>query len=261
MKLHVRLTLFTLAAALVAVGLASPSFATDKMGDKKAEHNVADTWVFWPKQGQFQAFEAGMKKHVAWRKRAGDPFQWKVYEPVVGSNLDRYAVQSSNHAWGDLDSENAWGDKSGAGKQFSQDVGQHVDKMQHIFIVTNEKLSHWIDDEGYRYFGVTSYRFKGGHSAGIKDVLKQIHAAATSQKWPYSYLVRYTVGGSGGMSIVEPMENWAGMAEPSPSLMELMTRALGSKEAAQKLIDKFSSAIKERDYTVWHYRPDLSTPQ
>ena len=261
MKLRIRLAVSTLLTAFVAVCLASPSLAADKMGDTKAERNVADTWVFWPNDGQFQAFETGVKKHVAWRKGAGDPFVWKVYEPVVGSNLDRYAVQSSNHAWEDLDSENAWGKKSDAGKQFSQDVGQHVGKMQHIFIVTDEELSHWIDDEGYRYFGVTTYHFKGGHSADIKDVLKQVHAAATSQKWPYSYLVRYTVGGSGGLSIVNPMKNWAGMADPSPSLLEVMTNALGSKQAAQGLIDKFSSAIKERDYTVWKYRSDLSTPQ
>lgn len=261
MKLSYRSTVLALIAAFVAVCLASPSFAADKMGTKKVQHNVADTWLFWPNHGQYQAFEAGLKKHVAWRKRTGDPFAWKVYEPVVGSDLDYYAILSGNHAWADMDREDAWGKKTDAGKQFRQDVGQHVQKMQHTFIVSDEKLSHWTNDDGYRYFGVYTYHFKAGHSADTRDVLKKLHEAVTSQNWPYSYRVRNTVGGSGNMTIVIPMKNWADMADPSPSLMQVMTKAMGSKQAAQNLIDKFTSAIKERDYTVYEYRADLSTPK
>lgn len=261
MKLHYRSTVLALLAAFVAVCLASPSFAANKTGTEKVQHNVADTWLFWPNQGQYQAFEAGVKKHIAWRQSAGDPFEWQVYEPVVGSDLGYYAIQSGNHAWADMDREDAWGKKAGAGTQFRQDVGQHVRKMQHIFIVSQEKLSHWINDDGYRYFGVYTYHFKAGHSADTKNFLKKVHEAVTSQNWPYSYRVRYTVGGSGSMTIVIPMKNWAGMADPSPSLTEVMAKAMGSKTAAQKLIDTFSTAVKQRDYTVYEYRADLSTPK
>lgn len=261
MKHLYRSTLLALVACLLAVCLASPAAAADKMGKEKVQHNVADTWMFWPKHGENEAFVAGMKKHVAWRKSAGDPFEWQVYTPVVGSKLGYYLVRSGNHTWADMDTEDAWGQKTEAGKHYQEDVGVHVWKYQHFFGVANEEMSHWINDKGYRYFGVSTYHFKSGHGADINEVLKKVHEAVTKQKWPYSYSIGYTVGGKGGMTFVTPMKNWAGMAEPSPSLMDVMTKAMGSKEAARKLFDKFSAAVKSREYTIYMYRADLSTPE
>ena len=261
MKRRYRSILYVLVACLLAASLATPSFAADKTGTKKVQHNVTDTWLFWPNHGKYQAFEAGMKEHVAWRKSAGDPFEWDVYEPVVGRDLGSYAVLSGGHAWADMDTEDAWGQKTEAGKQFRQNVGVHVRKMQHFFMVTNEKLSHWIKDDGYRYFGVYTYHFKMGHITDIKDFLERVHKAVTRQSWPYGYRVRFTEGGPGGMTIVVPMKNWAGMADPSPSLLQVMTKATGSKQAARKMFDTFQMAIKDHNYTVWEYRPDLSTPR
>jgi hypothetical protein len=260
MKRRYRSILFVLVACLLAASLATPSFAAGKTGKGMADHDVATIWVFWPKKGQAKAFVESLKKHVAWRKGAGDPFAWHVYQPVVGSDLDFYVVRSGHHTWADMDTEDAWGQKTEAGKQFMQDVGVHIRKMQHFFGVADTKLSHWIDSKDYRYYVSSRYRFKPGHGADVKDVMKRVHDAATRQHWPYSFDFEYHVGGSGGMSIIMPMKNWAGMAEPSPTLMQVMTKALGSKKAAEKLFTKWDTAIKAHTKTIYAYRADLSTP-
>jgi len=260
MKRCYRSILLVLVACLLAASLASPTLAAGKTGKSMADHDVATIWLFWPKQGQGKAFVEALKKHVAWRKSAGDPFAWKVYTPVAGSDLDFYVVRSGHHTWADMDTEDAWGQKTEAGKQFMQDVGVHIRKMQHIFGVADTKLSHWIDSKDYRFFRDDRYQFKPGHGADVKDVMKQVHAAVTRQHWPHSFEFEYHVGGTRGMSIIMPMKNWAGMAEPSPNLMQVMTRALGSKKAAEKLFHKWSMAVKTDTTTVYEYREDLSTP-
>ncbi len=260
MKQHVRSTLLALLTAFVAVCLASPTFAADKMGKHKPQHNVATIWIFYPKDGHFQDFKAGLKKFLTWYKSEGGPFRWQVYSPVTGSDLGYYAVYSGNHAWADIDSENAWSEKNGVDKQFRQDVSPHMRKVGHTFTVTDEKLTHWINDDGYRYFSVYNYQIKPEDFADVQKVLKKVHEAVTRQKWPNSYAVRRNIGGSGGISIVVPMKNLAGMAERSPSLMEVMTKAMGSKKAAQDLFRNFDKAIKDRHLTIYRYVPELSSP-
>lgn len=261
MKVRYRSILLALVACLLAASLASPAYAADKMDKSKAEHNIASIWVIWAKHGQAKAFEQGLMKHAAWRKSAGDPFTWHIYQPVVGSDLNFYLIRSGDHTWADMDSEHEWSTKNDAGDHFWKDVGEYVKYEKHFFGVTPTQYEHWIKSKDYRYYGVSQYQFKSGHGDDVRDVMKQVHAAVTEQKWPYSFSFEYRVGGSGGMAIITPMKNYAGMAEPSPNLMEVMTKALGSKEAAEKLFDKFSTAVKKRHYTVYMYRPDLSTPE
>lgn len=254
-------TLMVLAAALVALSLGAPALAADSMSKDKAHHNIASTWMIWAKHGQSQAFEQGLKKHTAWRKSAGDPFTWHIYQPVVGDDLGYTMIRSGNHAWGDMDSETTWSMKTDAGEHYQQDVGVHAHYAKHYFGETATKYSHWIDSKDYRYFGVTVYHFKSGHGTDVRKVLKKVHDAVTGQNWPYPYSIEYTIGGHGGMAFVTPMKSYADMAEPSPSLMDVMTKAMGSKEAARKLFDTFSAAVKTRSYTIYVYRPDLSTPE
>lgn len=261
MKRRYRTILLALVACLLAVSLASPSFAADKTSKTGAEHDVTSIWVIWPKPGQDRAFVDGLKKHIAWRKSAGDPFTWHVYQPVVGSDLDFYVVRSGNHTWADLDTEHAWAEKHDAGGHFQMEAGQHARRLKHYFGVNATKYDHWIESKDYRYFGVSAYQFKAGHDADIKAVMKRVHDAVTRQKWPYPFSFEYRVGGAGGMSVIVPMKSYAGMAEPSPTLMEVMTKALGSKKAAHELFDTWSKAVKTHTYTVYTYRTDLSAPE
>ncbi len=88
--------------------------------------------------------------------------------------------------------------------------------------------------------------------------IEKIHKALTDQKWPYSYRLAWTTGGKGSLRVVFPMKSWADMADPSPSLYEVLGKALGQDDAGATL-KQFSSTLEFTDETIVVARPDLST--
>lgn len=260
MKVHyldpVRACVLLLAMMLIGAS----ALAAEPATTKDAPGNIATTWVFWVKDGQARQFEAAIKAHAAWRKSAGESLVWSIYQPVVGSDLDHYVVRSGQHHWKDFDANQAWSNEHHATDKFNQDVGPYVKRMEHYFDQDDMEHSHWIDSPDYKYFGVSHYQFKPGTRAAVNDVMDKVQKAVVKENWPYSYSISEAIGGTGGMDIVSPMKSYAEMADPDPSLMKLLTKSLGSKEAAAAAMNRFSTSIEHDTYTVYAYRPDLSTP-
>ncbi len=258
-----RISRTILLAALLALGafaLAGTASAADTGKDKAAHRNIVSEWVIWPMRGHEQQFEEALRKHAAWRKSAGENLRWHIYQPVVGDNLDFYVIRSNHAGWSDFDTQEDWGREHGAGMHYRTDVAPHARREAHFFSVTDTKLSHWKEDKTYRLFAVYSYGVKAGQRETVRKVLSRIHKAVTDAKWPHSYGIDYEIGGRGGLYIVVPMKNWAGMAEPDPSLMKVMAKAMGSEKAAKGLMHEFAKATERRGMTVFAYRKDLSTP-
>lgn len=260
MKVHHLRSALAAMLGLVMMFVALSSTAADKPAPKAEADTIATTWIMWVKQGQSQQFENALKAHAAWRKQAGEKFTWQIYQPVVGSDLDHYVVRSENHHWKDLDTNAAWEQQQNAGEQFEKQVGPYVQRMEHYLSQEDSKHSHWIASKDYRYFGVTHYQFKPGTRAVVNATMDKIQKAVTDAKWPYSYSIDDRIGGRGGVDIVEPMKSYADMADPDPSMMKILASSLGSEEAAKALMQEFGSSIKDHDYTIYAYRPDLSTP-
>ncbi len=221
--------------------------------------NIASIWMIWVKDGQAQPFEAALKAHAAWRKNAGERFQWSIYQPVVGSDLGYYLIRSGEHTWRDIDANESWEQQQGA-REFNNKAGQYVKRAEHYFAQTDTAHSHWIDKQDYRYFGVSSYRFKPGTRDAVDDVMDKVQKAVTAAKWPYSYEIATVIGGKGGLTVVDPMRSYAEMADPDPSLMSILTRSLGSKQRATQAMHRFGDSVESVKYTIYAYRPDLSTP-
>ena len=41
-------------------------------------------WTFTPKMGQGPAFEGALRNHMEFRKAQGDPWDWEIWQVVVG---------------------------------------------------------------------------------------------------------------------------------------------------------------------------------
>ncbi len=247
-----------LALALMFVSVSS--FAAGKTSAKGAPGTIASTWIMWVKHGQAQKFENAVKDHAAWRKNAGEAFNWSIYQPVVGSDLGYYVIRSDGHHWKDIDANATWEQQQQAGAQFGKQVEPYVQRMEHYFEQDDSKHSHWTASKDYRYFGVSHYQFKPGSGATANAAMDKIQKAVTDAKWPYSYAISDVIGGAGGINIVEPMKSYADMADPDPSMMKILTESLGSKHAAKSAMHDFGSSIQSHNYTVYVYRKDLSTP-
>ncbi|MGA9423296.1 MAG: hypothetical protein WBW61_13120 [Rhodanobacteraceae bacterium] len=251
----------TLLLALILMIPATTTFAADEPAPGNAAGTIATIWVIWPKDGQTAQFEAALKQHAAWRKNAGESFTWSIYQPVVGSDLAHYVIRSGDHTWKDMDIEDGWETKAGASAEYDRQVGPYTARAEHYFAETDLKNSHWIDSNDYKYFGVSTYYTKPGMSADRMAAMDKINQAIVSAKWPYPFEVSSTIGGRGQLVIVDPMKSYADMADPTPSLMEVLAKSLGSKDAAAATFRQFGSTIDHSDYTVYAYRPDLSTPK
>jgi hypothetical protein len=249
-----------LAGVLMLAGLFSSgiSVAADKAPAKATAANIADRWVLWPKPGHTKEFEAAVKEHAAWRKKAGEPFAWTTYQPIVGTDITYYVIRSDDHQWKDFDAEDAWSTKAKADDAYEQQVGVHVARVEHYFEETDADHSNYATGKEYKYFGVTSRHLKSGSRADVVSAVGKIHKALQDAKWPYHYRLAWLIGGENTFRIVIPMKSYADMADPDPSVHSVVSKALG-EDAANATMKQFSSSFEDDDYTVYAVRPDLST--
>jgi hypothetical protein len=226
-----------------------------------APGHVTDTWIFWPKDGQGLKFEAAVKEHAAWRKGAGEGFTWSVYEPVVGQDLSYYVIRTTGHQWQDFDANEDWAAKSKAVDVFEKKLGPYVARMEHYFGEIDLDNSHYADSSDYKYYYVSEMHVELGARAELMTALSTIHKALVDEKWPYSYLIEWTTGGKESMNLVVPMKGYADLADPKPSVREVLTKTLGSQGAAAAVVRQFNRSFDSALSTVYVYRPDLSTPK
>ena len=238
MKARYLQPLLAAALALVMTLVASPVGAAEKAAPKEGAGNIASLWMIWVKDGQSRQFEEAIKSYAAWRKSAGETFDWSIYQPVVGADLDYYAIRSGSHHWKDMDTNAAWSQQQQAGARFEEKLGPYVKRSEHYFTETDADHSHWIDSKDYRYFSVSHYQMKPGSRGAVKDVLDKITKAVKDANWAYPYDIDSTIGGREGMSIIVPMKSYAEMADPDPSLMSVLAKSLGSKDAAEETMAK-----------------------
>lgn len=229
--------------------------------EQEAPGQIATTWIVWTRPGQAAEFEAAIKTHAVWRKQAGDPMRWRIYSPVAGDDLDHYVIRSGGHQWADFDVEEAWAIKAEAGKTYQQHAGAHTARAAHHFGEETPEHSHWIENENYRFFGVNRLRFEPGAAAGFYADLKTVVAAAKAAKWPRSWVVIDVIGGSDDIDVVWPYTSYADMQRTQPGFDEILAGHMGSKEEAQALLQRLNAAFAHSDYTIYRYRPDLSTPE
>ena len=248
--------------ALIFAVCGSYASAAEKASAKApaaASGSIADRWILWPKPGHEKEFEAGAKEHVAWRKAHGDPFAWTAYQPVVGTDITYYVFRSGDHQWKDLDAEEAWGMKAKAGDAYESQVGVHVQKAMHFFEETDAEHSHLAGNLGdYKYFQVVTRHLKPGAGADVRAAIAKIHKALQDQKWPYSYRLAWLTGGKDSFRLIIPLKSYADMADPTPSVREVLVKALGADEATAAL-KQFENSLEFVDDTVYVVRPDLST--
>ena len=247
----------TLALAALALAFASPAAAEEM--EKPGE--LASVWVFWPQPGHQAEMEAGIKAHGAWRKEAGEGWVWNVWQPVVGEDMAHFVIRSAGHHWADLDAQEAWEQQSGAFAKYAEQMGAHVARVEHYLTKMDAEHSKW-DFEGLpRYVGVSTNHLAPGAYGRVLEGLGKIHKAAVDGQWTHSWGVSWTVGGAGGMTVAFPYPSWADMAEPDPPFMKLLADSLGSPEAAREMMEQFQSAFVDQSYTIYAFRPDLSTPR
>jgi hypothetical protein len=224
---------------------------------------LAEMWILIPKAGHAQELSDAIKEHMDFRSGHGDPWRWDSYTPLLGDDLDRFAVRSCCHNWADVDSYREWNNNNPAvGTHFGEHVAPHVEKYQHYFEEIDWANSHWNNEGGpYKYFAVTEFTVKAGESADFNAAREKMSQIAINQGWAdnkRSWLWATTIGGEPLISVIVPHVNFASMASTGEGFTDFLASQLGSAEAAAELMKKFSAATWGSDYQVWVHREELS---
>lgn len=243
---------------LVAIFALTPLLAAAQDGAKK---NVASIWVMWIKPGHSADFEKAVRQHAEWRKKTGEGFSWQVFQPVAGDDLDHYVVYTGNHAWSEFDSNEKWDTDNNATDTFFKQVGPNVDHLSHYFSTDDEDLSYWPDTAAsFKLLEVTDMKFVPGKYGDFRKALGTFREAATAEKWSGHRGISSQTGGDVDATVVFPHANYADMAQPTPSFMDMLGKQLGGKDKAMATFTELQKSIADSSTTLYVYRPDLSTP-
>lgn len=256
------LALLAALAAMTSLAATGVPPATAAETEAAAPGTMTNSWYFWPVPGSEADFEAGVKAHAAWRKAANEGWTWRVYQPVVGKDMDHYVIRAIQLHWADLDANAAWEQASGALAKYMEQMGGSVARVEHFLGEWDTKHSKWEQRDDYLYFGVSKMKVRPGAYGDLLQELAKVHKAATERNWPKSYGIEWRIGGSSAMLLIFPATSFADMAEPDPPFIKYLADSLpGGMEAAAATMKALGGSFESDNYTIYRYRPDLSTPE
>ncbi len=206
--------------------------------------------------GKMAEFGEALAKHVEWRKKANDPWNWWAWQVVNGEELGTMYFYSGEHAWEDLD---AYQDFEG-GDHFNKTVGPHVAEASSWIDVMDEEISHWNPEpEKINYLSIIEWQLKPGAQGDFKEVVSKYHKVLRENDHPGYYGFSWTInGGPGDMAVLLlPYESWADMKQPEETMRELLYRVLGEDEA-KKLDKDFSKTYTSSKSMIVKLIPELS---
>lgn len=243
---------------LAAMFALSPLLASAQ--ESKPAGNVASVWYMWVKADKAEQFQKAIREHGAWRKQAGEGFYWRVYQPVAGDDLAHYVVHSGGHAWADFDSNLKWEIDKKSSDAFNRNVGPYIERFSHYFTQDEQDISYWPSEEAFPLVSVTLFKLGPGRYGDFRSAVSKARTAAEAQKFGGHWSLSSITGGDDDMALIIPHRNYADMAGPSPSFMEMMAKHMGGQDKAVKGMQAIQSTIESGDTTVYVLRRDLSTP-
>jgi hypothetical protein len=220
--------------------------------------NLARLYFVDVKSGHEAEFEAALKKHVQWRKQAGDPWTWYVSQVVNGKNLGDFVIRSGGHTWADFDSYSEFLLKGSI--EFNKTVGPHIESISSLITAVDTNNINWYPEpDEVNLLRVITYHLKPGQGKAFRDVANKMGAAIREHKREAYFAHAWSVNGSYGpaVSLILPYKNWAGMQGPEESFGDFLARVMGSEEV-EKLFEKMSSTYRSRTSRILQVRRDLS---
>jgi hypothetical protein len=222
--------------------------------------NLAQIWELAPKAGHGPAFQEALRAHMEYRKAQGDPWDWRIYQVVVGDNVGTFYAWSGNHTWSDFDAYMASDIPQTLSTHYGATVGPLAEPSRTWIEqgdTTLVRLPDNMDDQ--TLFTISEFQIVPGHQMAFSEAMTKFHEAMEQADAPVYYAVNYPVAGGTGpaMTMVGFAENFAGMAEPDPTVEEIMMEVYGEEEATE-IFQAFTSGLQSYKNMVLTLRTDLS---
>ena len=219
---------------------------------------LADVWVFTAKTGQLGALQKALVAHRDHRRQLGDPRKWRLYQPIVGNQLDSFLVRYCCFEWAELDSYQQWMMEKQPMQHWVQQVEPHVQHSVRYLSELDVRHSNWPADLPYRYVGVTRYMVKPGHWRAMSADVKTLTEIARTHSWPYHYGWMYGIGGEPRVYLASPYNSYAEMARPEQSFAELLIKHFGDEQKATQFMQNWAEHFHSIHYDIYVFLPDMS---
>lgn len=223
---------------------------------------LAAMWVITPKEGQDAEFRKALAEHMAFRSEHGDPRTWKVYTPVLGEELNRYAIRFCCFNWADQDGYEAWMDENSEIRDHLRaNLSPLTGHVAHYMESYDWADSHWPNPgTDYRFYAVTDFHIKPGKGLDFTEARSKMSQIALNQGWASdqrAWIWSSTIGGKPVESIIIPHPNYASFDRGEETFVSFLTRHLGEEEASE-LVSEFAETAYSTDFQIWEYHEDLS---
>ncbi|MDH3645871.1 MAG: hypothetical protein OER80_03775 [Gammaproteobacteria bacterium] len=237
----------------IALALAAPVFGAD---ERPAD--LADSWIVVVKDGHDEEFEKAFTDHLKHRARKKDPRVWKTYAPIVGDDLNFYVVRFCCTTYAGMDDYRAWSQKNKMNDHWNENVDPHVADYKHYFARIDFKNGNWPEDDSeYKLFGVTSFDSKNGRAAAIEKSKTELSEAAKSGGWSRHWSWSNSVGGDGGLNLVTPFKDYAGLQGPEGGFSGFLAKHVGEAKAGE-MLSGFSENFHGSTYTIYRLIDEMS---
>jgi len=218
--------------------------------------NIAMVYYVDAKDGKEAEFLEALTEHAQWRRDAGDPWTWHVYQVVVGEHLGRYIIRSAEHTWADFDDYAQLNVKASA--HWNETVGPYIAEISNALSTWDTDVNKWMPQEEIKYISVNSYMLKPGKWGEFSEAIGRYHEVIMEHDYDTNYGFAWAQeGGTADVHLVLPYSSYADMEGPEESLREFMTRVVGEEEA-KALGDQFNSNIRSSTSALLIYIPELS---
>ncbi|UCH66472.1 MAG: hypothetical protein JSW63_04910 [Ignavibacterium sp.] len=222
------------------------------------QNNLARMYYVKVKSGHGAEFAAALKEHSAWRKQAGDPWTWIVYQVANGKHLGHYLIRSGGHTWADFDDYEEFLRKGGV--EFNKTVGPHIKSVSNVITAVDTVNIDWPENwQDVNLISLITYDLKPGHGPAFWQAANKYHNAIQEHNRDAHYAFGWNVNGGSGprVSLALPFMNWADMQGPDETMRDFMRRVMGEEEA-DKLFMEFNDTYTSTESMILRVRYDLS---
>ena len=247
------------ATLLVALFFLLPTAA---LAQAMSGGNLAQLVMIDVRDGHEHEFQEGLKRHMTVAEEQGNPSAWMVFETMTGENTGTFMAGTFGHEWADFDMTPA--DPQAAEMSFMTNVQPHVKSAQVSFWTLRPDLSTAdpsADTDGpSRFAQVFHYMPTPAGAMTAEQAFARVTEMATAAEWPGKWMVYQLVNGGPGPHyvVVIEAESFADMAEPSPSMFEMIAEQMGSQEEAMAFFQEFASSLAAQSSEMIAFRSDLS---
>jgi hypothetical protein len=242
-----------LVAGICFLALIATALAQEKTVD------VGQVYTMVPKPGMVAQFEAGRKRHMEFHRKNNDTWSWVTFEIMTGDATGTYLSTTFGHTWQDFDT---WENKLGMADAADSETNLMpylASTTESIWMVMTDVSNQVPTGPPSKMMEVDHFLLKPGSEPDFEYSIGKVNEAIKKSNWP-GHATWYELVNGGEEPhyvLVIPHDNWADMAEPTPSLQAMLEKTLGRHEA-EILFQSFDRSVAREWSEMAVYRPDLS---